>query len=84
MSVLKAEVDECPKGRGKGTFLHSTVSSPLDCSKDITIHPLADLFIPTPTQLLLGALSHSVCAAQRLFVYIPTIVYSQVHIYTAE
>ena len=31
---------------------YSAVSSPLDRSKHFTLHSLADLFIPTPTQLL--------------------------------
>ena len=31
----------------KGTFLYSAVSSLWDCSKHFTLHPLADLFIPT-------------------------------------
>ena len=37
----------------KGMFvLYSAVSSPLDRPKCFTLHPLADLFIPTPTRLL--------------------------------
>ena len=36
----------------KGTFLHNAVSSHWDCSKRFTLHPLLDLFIPTPTRLL--------------------------------
>ena len=40
-------------GKGKGMVLYSAVSSPLDRSKRFTLHPLADLFIPTPTRLLL-------------------------------
>ncbi len=36
----------------KQRFPYSTVPSPLDCSKRFTLHPLADLFIPTPTRLL--------------------------------
>ena len=39
----------------KGMFLYSAVSSPLDCSKRFTLHPLADLFIPAPTRLLRAA-----------------------------
>ena len=35
--------------KGNGMFLYSAVSSPLDRSKRFTFHPLADLFIPTPT-----------------------------------
>ena len=30
---------------------YSEVSSPRECSKHFTLHPLADMFIPTPTQL---------------------------------
>ena len=33
-------------------FLYSTVCSPLDRPKRFTLHPRADLFIPTPTQLI--------------------------------
>ena len=36
----------------KGMFLYSAVSCPLDRSKRFTLHPLADLFNPTPTRLL--------------------------------
>ena len=35
------------------------VSNPLDCSKRITLHPLADLFIPTPIGHLWKAFSHA-------------------------
>ena len=35
-----------------GMFLYSAVSSPLDRSKRVTLHHLADLFIPIPTRLL--------------------------------
>ena len=38
--------------KGKGMYLYSTVSSPLDHSKPFTFHTLADLLIPAPTQLL--------------------------------
>ena len=38
--------------KGKGMFLYSAVSSPLDRSKRFTFYPLEDLFIPTPTRLL--------------------------------
>ena len=30
----------------KGVFLHSTISSPLDRSEHLTLHPVAALFIP--------------------------------------
>ena len=36
----------------KDMFLYSAVSSQLDRSKRRTLHPLADLFIPTPIRLL--------------------------------
>ena len=32
--------------------LHSTVSTPWDCSTCLTVHSLADLFIPTPFVLI--------------------------------
>ena len=36
--------------KGKGIFFYSAVSRPLDRSKRFTLHPLADLFIQTPTR----------------------------------
>ena len=45
--------------KGKGLFLYSVVSSPRDCSKRFTLHPLADLFISTPSRLLWEAFSHA-------------------------
>ena len=36
----------------KCIFIYSAVSSPLDCRKRFTLHPLADLSIPTATRLL--------------------------------
>ena len=50
--------------------LYSVVSIPWDCSKRFTLHPLADLFIPTPTRLLWEAVSHAAITARRLFVQI--------------
>ena len=41
--------------KSKGMFLYSEVSSPLDRSKRVMLCPRADLFIPTPTWLLLEA-----------------------------
>ena len=38
--------------KGNDMFLYSAVSSPRDCSKHFTLHPLADLFIPKPSRLL--------------------------------
>ena len=43
----------------KGMILYSTVSSPLDRSKRLTLHSLADLFIPTPTRLPWKHSSHA-------------------------
>ena len=40
-------------------FLHSAVSSTLDCSKPPILHPLADVLIPAPTRLLLEAFSEA-------------------------
>ena len=40
-------------------FYIAHVSSPLDRTKDFTLHPLADLFIPTPTRLLREEFSHA-------------------------
>ena len=42
----------------KGQFLHYAVSSPSD---SVTLHPLADLFIPTPTRFLWG--SNQLCCS---------------------
>ena len=42
----------------KGTFLYSAVSSPWDCSKRFTLHPLVDLFIPVPSQPHWESFSH--------------------------
>ena len=39
--------------QSKSMFLYSAVSSPLDRSNRFLLHPLADLFIPTQTRLLL-------------------------------
>ena len=41
--------------KGKCIFSHSAVSSPSERPKRFTHHPLADLFIPTPTRLLRDA-----------------------------
>ena len=38
--------------KGRPMFIHSAVSSPLDRSKRFTLNYMADLFTPTPTQLL--------------------------------
>ena len=50
-------------------FFYSAVSSPWDCSKLFTLHPLAD---------------HAAITARRLFVHISTGVCSHVLMYTAE
>ena len=51
-------------------YLHSTVSSPWDCSTCLTVHPLADLFIPTTSQLLREAFGHAAITVRRLFIHI--------------
>ena len=53
-----------------GCFLHRAVSSPLECSKRFTLHPLADLFILTPTWLLWEVFSHAAITVQRIFTHI--------------
>ena len=68
----------------KGVVLHSAISSPLDRWKCFTCHPLADLFIPTPTWRIWEAFSHAALTVQILFIRIASAVYSQVHIYTSE
>ena len=59
------------------TFLYSAVSSPWDCSKYFTLHPM-------PPRLLWKVFSHAAITAQRLLYHISTTVYSQELIYTAE
>ena len=51
----------------KGMFL-ARVSSPFE------LHPLADLFIQTPTRLLWKEVSHFAIIAQRMFIHISTAV----------
>ena len=68
----------------KGMVLYSAVSSPLDRSKRFT---LSSPGRPVHSDTVLGfSWKHSSHAAiaQRLFTHIPTTVYSQVLIYTAE
>ena len=66
------------------SFLYSAVSSPWDCSKRFILHPLAEIFIPTPSQLLWEAFSHAAITARRLFVQMSVYVCIQAVIYTAE
>ena len=49
-------------------FLYSAVliSSTLDVSEPFTLHLMANLFIPMPTQLLWEGFSHAAIAARRL------------------
>ena len=61
---------------------YRALSSLSDRCNPFTFHPLVDLFIPTPTQLLWEAFSHAAIIAQ-IFAYLTT-VNSQVLIYTAE
>ena len=56
------------KGNHTCMFLNS-VPSPWDCSRRFTLHPLADLFIPAPTRLLLEAFSHAVYCAKTIHSY---------------
>ena len=56
----------------QGEFLCSAVSSPWDCSKRFTLHPLANLFIPRPFQLLWEASSHTAITARILLFHIST------------
>ena len=70
--------------RIRWAFFYIAVSSPKGCSDRFTLYPLGDLFIPTPTWLLLEAFSHAAITARRPFIHISTTVYSQILIYTAE
>ena len=48
-----------------------------DCSKRFTLHPLADLYIPTPTRVIREAFSHATLTSdlqRRLFTHISTSV----------
>ena len=63
----------CKGKKRKGLFLYSAVSSPWDCSKRFTIHPLADLFIPRPSH---SALSHTTITAQELPIHMSVARYS--------
>ena len=58
------------------------LSSPLYCSKCFTLHPLAHLFMPTPSRLLWESIIHATFIERRSFVRIVTTPYSQVLIYT--
>ena len=77
----------CPgfvKKKGKGMFLYSAVSSPLDRSKRFTLSS-PDRPVHSDTVLCFSWKHSSHAAiAQRLFTHISTTVYSQVFIYTAE
>ena len=70
--------------KGKGKFLYSAVSSPLDLSKRFT------LILPWQTCSFRHQLGFSwkhsshAAIAQRLFTHMSATVYSQVHIYTVE
>ena len=50
--------------------IYCAISGQLDRSNRFTHRPLANLFIPTQTRLLLEAFSHVVINARRLFVHI--------------
>ena len=58
------------KKRYKRMSLYSAVYSPFDRSKRLTLHPLADLFIPTPTPIPWEAFSHAAITL-RLFTQFP-------------
>ena len=79
-----ATVDEASNSKKKGMFLYSAVPSPLDRSKRFT------LILPWQTCSFRHQLGFSrkhssqAAIAQRLLTHMPTTVYSQVLIYTAE
>ena len=60
------------------------MSSLWDCSKRFTLHPLADMYIPTPFRLIWGAFSQTAITARRLVVPISISICNQVLIYSAE
>ena len=58
---------------------HGTQSlGQVDARKRFTLHPLLDLFNPTPSRLVWEAFSHAAITARRLFVHISTTVCSNV------
>ena len=50
----------------------------VDAWKRFTLHPLADLFTPTPSRLACDTFSYAAITALRLFVHISTTVCSKV------
>ena len=70
--------------RGMFSYVDRGMFSYVDRPKCLfTLHPLADLFIPTPTRLLWEAFSHAAISGWILHIHISTTVYIQVLIYTA-
>ena len=53
--------------KSKGVFDIAHVSSPLDRSRRFTLHPLADLFIPTPTRLRWEAYSSHASITREVY-----------------
>ena len=71
--------------KGKGKFLYSAVSSPQDRSKRFTLYfPDRPVHSDTISASLGSIQPCATINARRLLVQIPTTVYSQVLIYTAE
>ena len=60
-------------------FYIAQVSSPMDSSKR---YPLADLFIPTPTQFLWEALSHVAHGAKDIHIHFHHCLYPGTHLYS--
>ena len=53
----------------KNMPLYSAISSHQDCSNYLTLHPPADLFLPTLSEPLQGAVSHADVTMRKLFVH---------------
>ena len=67
------------------SYIYRSVFSPSDRrSRRSTLHPVADMFLPTPIRLLWEIFMHAVDIVRRLFTPISTTAYSQVLIFRTE
>ena len=84
-SIIEQLKTESEDQWNKRYVLYSAVSSPFGPLKALnTFPPLTDLFIPTPTRMLLEAFLPCKKYVQRLFTHISTTVYSHVLIYITK
>ena len=68
--------------KGKRLFLYNAVSSPSDRSKCFLLHPLADLFIPTPARFSGKHSSNTAITVQILFSHSHTSATVYSHLYS--